>query len=137
MVIDLLGVIEDGSSPGEGVPSNTRKTLLIPRGSDVIIRLRIKRRSGVPFIPPVVDASNKAELFIKQRSDLDTLLMLSGAVLVGDDSPGYSFTATAAQIQNLDQVGKGIRLVYDVKLTAVSKVDYVVPLSTMVIGATA
>lgn len=137
MVIDLLGVIEDGSTPGLTVPSSARKTLLVQRGADVLIKLRIKRRSGVTFVPPPVDAGNAVKFVVKQKPELDALLDVAGVLLLADDAPGYSFTITDDDLKRIEPSGKGARFVYDVRLTVAGLVDYIVPLSTFVVGATA
>lgn len=139
MVVDLLGVIEDGSNPAPGVPSNTRKTLLLTRGANATIRVQIKTRGGVPFIPPVVDASNKAVLTVKKKIGQESILTLAGVVMTPADGPesGYKFTLGAADYTTIEPIGIGGRFLYDVWVTRAGQVDAVVPLSTLIIEGAA
>jgi hypothetical protein len=46
MVIDLVGVLEDGGPRSSGVPENPRLALSFPIGSNVTLRLRVVLPSG-------------------------------------------------------------------------------------------
>lgn len=50
-IIDLIGVVEDGTTslPGTILPADPRVTIKIPSGIDVVIRLSVFTRNGSPF----------------------------------------------------------------------------------------
>jgi hypothetical protein len=50
MILDLVGVCEDGSAPrGVNVPHNPRKSLSIVQGESVLLRFQALRANGEPF----------------------------------------------------------------------------------------
>lgn len=49
MLIQLTGVVQDGTSYTPGVPTNNRTTLTFPRGSYVKVRMTVVNPANVPF----------------------------------------------------------------------------------------
>lgn len=49
MILDLIGVSEDGGTRGAGVPHNPRKAITIVQGESVLLRLQVLHSSGTPF----------------------------------------------------------------------------------------
>ena len=132
MLIDLVGVLEDGSPPGFLVPTDTRRAVTLPRSVDVTIRLRTRYRGGPPIIPATVDEENYCLLSIWRKPQEPPLMTLEGSVI---KSPfdGYTFTLTPANLNSLDPIGAGVRLLYDVRITRDDIADLLVPLSVLAI----
>lgn len=121
MIIDLLGLLEDGSPPTVGVPpENPRTTIRITRGQDVTIRLSVRNTSGsdVPLATGVV------VMTVKKRPQ---------------DSKVFDKTATVNTITILPADTKNMdpgKWVFDIWLTKDGKRNPVIPLSTLILEAT-
>lgn len=51
MVIDLIAVLEDGSQPAaEWVPRDPRRALEAPAGEQLVVRVQLVTRAGVPVV---------------------------------------------------------------------------------------
>lgn len=78
MLLQLTGVLEDGSSRAEGssVPFNPRKSIAFPLGTSLTIRLQVVTSEGTPVVGGTVRlaakkrASDGSPAFFKEVSPL-------------------------------------------------------------------
>jgi hypothetical protein len=94
MILELTGVLEDGSVRGSRTPLNPRKTLDIPQGGSVTLRLRVVYADGTSVVGGTVKwtlkkKSSDAPLLVKTA----TLAYSTDLTLVPADTknwePGY------------------------------------------------
>lgn len=126
MVIQLTGVLEDGSTPAAWVPFDVRAGIEIPAGISTTIRLRLVTRSGMPVRLGGGEqlVMTARESTIRPSRGYFTLAAVA-APLVG---PGiYDFTATHTLTQYLG----GLHGVYDVRLVRSTSTDAVIPVSAI------
>lgn len=125
MVIDLVGILDDGSAYAPGIPLNPRKQLNIPKGGDVTIRLSVFTPNGeaVSLASPVA-----LVLTVKNRPE-DSAIFSRTPTVVGTVA---SFAITPADMR---QQEAGF-YVYDIWLTdSGGKTNPVVPLSPLQLQA--
>ena len=97
LVIDLVGVLEDGSVPSAGVPQNPRRTLSFPVGSDVTLRLALVTASGA-----AVPLAGGSLLFTLKKRFSDTDAQVSRAAALDAPSSGLaSFRFGPTDTKNL------------------------------------
>lgn len=80
MVIDLTGVLEDGTPRSANVPVNPRRTLSFPLGTTLTINLRVVRPSGA-----VVTGGTVAFTVKKKFSDSQSAI--SKSATLADPTP--------------------------------------------------
>jgi hypothetical protein len=97
MFLDLVGVLEDGSTPGGGAPSNPRVTLSFPLGSDVTIRFLLVTASGA-----AVPLTGGSLLFTlkKRYTDTDAVISRNGT-LDAPSTGGANFRFGSTDTKNL------------------------------------
>jgi hypothetical protein len=106
MIIDLLGVIEDGSVRAPDVPTVVGKQLQFTAGEDVTVRLQVIRPSGAPG-----DTSSTYTLTIKKRTADGTAIAAAVGVAQPLDGAGrLNFTIPS----NSTHEAEPGRYVYDV-----------------------
>jgi hypothetical protein len=127
LVIDLVGVLEDGSVPSAGVPQNPRKTIGFPLGSDVLLRIRVIGADGSPIPLP---APASLRLTAKKRfNDIDAAFFKEATLVSRLDGLG-----TFSVVPNdTKQLASG-QFAYDVWLTdADGKRSALIPTSPLII----
>lgn len=76
MIVDLTGVIQDGTPFGVDVPENTRRALRVAHGEDITIRLKILRPDG-----SFLDPTNRRFVFtLRRRTDPAAVIKREGTV---------------------------------------------------------
>lgn len=108
MVIDLLGLLDDGSERSPRVPASARATVEVSIGVTTTFRLTIKTVGGIPYKP-----TGTVKLAVK-RSYLDSrpLVELTGSRPVGAEQNRLDFTLLPATTKPL---APG-RYIYDVMM---------------------
>lgn len=124
MVIDLVGLVEDGSAFATGVARNPRREIGVAQGQDVTIQVKVQTPAG----QTVVLTGGSAVLTVKKHPADDTTLISKAAVISGDTA---TFTLAAADTKP-SRMDSG-RYTYDVWLTMGGKRDPVVPASGFVL----
>lgn len=119
MVIDLQGLLEDGTPP---TPDrfNPRKAISFCHGQDVSIRFQVRTPGGGGV--PITDPTSLV-LTVKKNPADSPLFKVTPTIVAGTPT----FAITPANTKNL-QPGT---FVYDIWLTAGGKRDAVVPLSPL------
>ncbi len=127
LTLDIIGVLDNGSVPSAGVPSNPRKTLSFPIASDALLRCRIIGADGSPV--PLGGTSSVLFTLKKRYSDTDALISRAATI----DSAGNglcSFRFVPIDTKNL---ANG-QYAYDIWLTdADGNRNAVVPTSPFVL----
>jgi hypothetical protein len=128
MVIDLIGVVPDGSTYDDlRVPSNPRKRARIIQGSSLAFRLTVVTQSGVP-VDLAADPSITLHLTIKKTSwDAESRLLLTGSL---DSAAGKNAATFAAAPAATKYLAPGL-YVYDVWLTYMGVRDCILPASQL------
>lgn len=125
MVVELLGVFEDGFKRGPTVPADPRTPIAIPSGSDLTVKLRAVTASGVDKVL----AGGVLSMTVKRRPSDAPIIQRQG-VLVPSDGPGRcDFTFVPSDWRQIDPLGNGARLLYDVWLLQASEQNALVPAS--------
>lgn len=132
MIVNVVGVVEDGNNRARNVPANPRTTISMISQSDLTIRLTILAASG----QPVVLTGGTVVLTVKKTSrglaPYPATISRLG-VLKTQDGPGrVDFTLVPADTDPLKMVAPG-RYVYDIALTLSGARQVVVPLSPFII----
>jgi len=126
VVIDLIGLLEDGAAQRAGAPTNARTTIRITKGEDFTIRLTV-------FDPArhLVTLSGGSLVMTAKTSSLDSQAAFS---LVAEFAGVCAtFTGTPATTKRLDPR----RYVFDIWYTDVGHKRWpVVPLSTLLLEPT-
>ena len=80
MVIELLGVLENGTNPLDvQIPSNPRTTVTVPQGSTVTVVLTVKDPQGLTINLP---AATSVKLTMKKRpQDQPPIFQLTGSAV--------------------------------------------------------
>ncbi len=89
MLLELTGVLEDGSkrAEGSGVPVNPRRTISFQLGASVTLRLRVVTPDGNPVLGGKVRfaakkrATDGSPSFFKEATPLTALVKLAGTML--------------------------------------------------------
>lgn len=124
-VVNLIGVLEDGTRLVPGVPENPRAALQITQDSATIVRVSITNPAGVP-----VDSTGTLTLTVKKRpQDIPALLQVAGtwATTLGQGIAEFGFATTA-----LRHVEWG-RYCYDVRLAVGGDSNLVIPTSPLLL----
>ena len=108
MVIDLLGVVEDGSPSDPSVPSNPRRAVSVVFGESVVIRLNVVTRSGQAY-----DLAGTTITLRIKRAPYHEPVIERGATVPGSDSHAEIVIAPSDYSQ-IRQAGE--RLIYDIFL---------------------
>jgi hypothetical protein len=128
MKISLIGVLEDGTPKREGVPINPRNTITIQQGANVTIEVKVQTPGGT-FID-LGDPTTSIVLSVKKKPADQPPPIQKTATKLGSIA---TFTLLPADTKNMTPG----RYIYDVWLTCASIRDAVIPLSTLVLEATA
>lgn len=107
---ELLGIIEDVVDGAPGIPVNARQTLVLNRGSDQVVNLTVRFRSGPIYIPVTGDA---IVLTLRQAINGAAIVKTATASLVRGL---WLITITVADMKHLDPVGNGGRWLFDTVL---------------------
>lgn len=131
-MIDIIGVLEDGGPPSPSVPLNSRRQILVTKGANTMLRLRIVGRSGV--VPDLsLDPASAAVLTVRKHSgDTVALASVAGAKVPSRSACSFDFALTPAIFKPLEPG----RFVYDVWLTLNGVRDPVVPMSSLLLEPT-
>lgn len=115
MVIDLIGVLEDGTSPrAPWVPRDTRRALRVSAGESVTVRLRVVRPTGAPVELGVDD---DIVLSARSRTARPSRAFVTRVAVAAEGGPDrYEVSIPAADTQYLG----GERGVFDVWLSRAS-----------------
>lgn len=129
MVLDLTGILETGVPRQAGITENPRRTLRIPLGADVTLRLRVLTPDGA--LLSLVGAT--LVWSVKRRpSDGQVIISKTGVAGVGADAGSTVFTLIPFDTRLISPGLYG----YDIWLTQGGKRDPVVPLSPLQFEAT-
>lgn len=130
MVIDLLGVLEDGSPRAAWVPANPRAALRLPRAGDVTVRVTVVRADGSP-----VDLTGKTVALTLVRTTRQEGVVPPGLQVTasGPATGGPPNVAALALSSAQTKALEARRYVYDVWLNASGVRDVLVPLSECVV----
>jgi hypothetical protein len=132
VVIDLLAVHEDGSSPDVRLPYDVRRALVLIAGTAVTLRVRLVTRSGVP-----VRIGDSESLVMTARSlgaDAHELFQKT-ATRVSTDAIGiYRIAIADADTGWLGTVRRGV---YDLVYRQATGPSSVLPASSLVLSAAA
>ena len=79
MLLELTGVLEDGSLRGSSVPLNPRRTIEFPQGGSVTLRLRVVTADGSQVVGGTVKWT------MKKKSSDSPLLVKSATLAVSTD----------------------------------------------------
>lgn len=128
MVIDLLGVVPDGSTPDDlRVPTNPRRRARLVQGSSLSFRLIVMTQGGVP-IDLAADPDVTLYLTIKKTArDAESKLVIQGSLDQARSKSAATFVALPAATKYLDP---GL-YVYDVWLTYWGVRDCILPASQL------
>lgn len=125
-VIDLIGVLDDGSKRAAGVPWNPRRTINVTRGESATLRLLVVRPSGA-----LVDLglTDQVILTVKSKPLLNVPLLLRLGV------PQFARALVLFAVAPADflNVAPG-RYLYDIWLKTASESNVLVPASAWVVG---
>lgn len=125
MIVGLLGVYEDGLRRGPAVPVDPRTFIKIPSGSDLTVKLRAVTASG----GDKVLAGGVLSMTVKRRPSDAPIIQRQG-VLVPADGPGRcDFTFVPNDWRQIDPLGNGAHLLYDVWLLQAGEQNALVPAS--------
>ena len=130
MLIQLTGVVQDGSPYVAGVPTNNRTTVMFPRGSYVKLRLAVVNPSNVPF-----DVAYWTGVLTVKRAPDDALAFLtSGGTPVPELGPNVvEFTILPG---NTSSPAFLRRAVYDIWLVSGDEALQVMPASPFILEPT-
>lgn len=127
MLIELLAVLEDGSTRAPEIPADVRKAITFPMGTDVTVRVRVVKPNGEVVTVP----TNGLAFTVKKRPADEKVLQK-----IGPAAPASSVDFPIVPIDS-SKLEAGY-FVYDVWLTqAGPKRDAVVPLSPLYLSPTA
>lgn len=130
MVIDLIGVIEDGFPRSAALPANQRTTLQFPIGTDVTIRLRILWARGEP-----VDLAGWVVTLTARKRPNDSIAFQKVATVQPTQGRGRA-DALVASGDTKPRLQPG-RYVFEVTaLDGAGKRNSAVPISPLVLEAT-
>lgn len=129
MVIDLLGVVEDGSPADPSVPSNPRRAVSVVFGESVLIRLNVVNRSGQRR-----DLTNATITLSIKRAPSHEPVIEKQATIPGSDSDA-EIAVDPSDYSQLRQGGE--RLVYDVFLVDGAVRAAILPLAHWTVEAAA
>lgn len=127
MLLDLIGVYQDGSDLGFGVPANARRALTFVQGASVILRMRVVNSAGVP-----VDllSGGWSLVWSGKKVRNGCAFKRQGAIIVTEGPGRVDFLLTAAETAKL-KVGK---YAYDVFMFGPGgQQEPVVPYSELVV----
>lgn len=97
MIIRLTGIIEDGSTPDESLPDDTRRAIRITKGQSVMLELEVKARSGV-----LVDLSGGSIAMSIKRKTSDGQNLVSLTATLGQPKGTASISITPANTKPLE-----------------------------------
>ena len=122
MVIDLTGILDDGSDRSQQLPSGLRRALEVPVGISATIRLNGVSVGNVPL-----KLTSGTVLFTLKQTFLDQtpLLKIAGTAVSTEGPSRINFSILPA---NTKPIAPG-RYVYDVRWVNGSSQDLLVPLS--------
>lgn len=125
MIIDLLGIIEDGSLRAPTIPIIAGHELRFAAGEDVTVRLTVVKPTGEPG-----DVTSTYTLTIKKRSLDDFALVTAVGVAQPLDGPGrLNFTISSTLTKDTEPG----RYVYDVwRNDGSTKMQIVAPLLVVI-----
>lgn len=128
MVIDLLGIVPDGSTRDDlRVPANPRKRARLVQGSTLWFRLAIMTQGGVP-VDLASDPAATLHLTIKKTArDTENKLLIVGVL---DPATGKNAATFAADPTATKYLDPGL-YVYDVWLTYAGVRDCILPASQL------
>lgn len=129
MVVDLLGVFEDGSTRGRLVPTDPRAFVRVPSGADLTVRLRVVAANGV-----AKDLTGGVLTMELKRRPADPAIVARAGTLVtteGLNRANFAFTPT--DWLQADPLGNGAQLIFAIWLVQSSKRDAVVPSSPFIL----
>lgn len=124
MVINLTGLLDDGTPPRPGVQTDPRQTISFPRGSDVAIIATILTPGGA--LADLSGVGTTLQLTISKYDWQYPPYIVKLASIVGNIG---TFTIAAADTKYLSAGQYN----YDVWLTLGGKRDAVIPLSMMML----
>lgn len=124
MVIDVIGIIEDGSPRGPNVPASARQSISIVQGADVVLRLKLVKSDGAPYAP-----STGEYLWSFRKKNNGIRMRRSGVPTPNIADGSVTFVLTGAETAAL----KAGIYIYDVWLTDGGVTDAVIPLSELVV----
>lgn len=136
MVIKLTGILEDGNNPSRNLPKSARRTITVPRGTDLTVKLNIVYRGG----PPVQVNPSDAAVFSIRRSLREAPIVARAINPSPQDGVGcFNFSIIPSDYALLDPTFLGRRLLFDVFLARESPDtrETVIPISTMIIEPSA
>ncbi len=131
MVIELLGIVQDGSRRSPAVPRVIRKQLDVIRGTDFTVRLKLRYPSNRPV--SLESGTPVTTLYVRSHpddEDDDALLTVVATAATPRDEGVTVFTFAAADLEDF-QLG---RYLYDIRHSQSSALEAVVPASPFVVG---
>ena len=101
MLIDIIGIVEDGSPRGANIPVSSARAITLVIGSSFIVRLRAYYAGGAPF--SVGDVNRTFALTVKRRPQQydESVVLLTGTADATQGPNVVTFTGTPATTRNV------------------------------------
>ncbi len=126
MVIDLLGILEDGSDRSPLLPASAKRTLEIPINARLVFQLSVVNAARIPV---VLDGSVVNMTWKRSYLDATPLLTVTGVYMPQIAKNRMDFIVQAAQTKSFAS-GRGV---WDIRRILGSNVDPLIPLSTLIL----
>ena len=127
MIINLIGIFEDGLPADPNLPDDCRTPLRMPKGADVTVNIQIFNRSG--SVHSLVTGSPSLTLVVRKKtSDVTATIKKVGVVDPARGAQGWA-SFTFVPNDTLNEFIKAGIFCFEIWLTQAGKVTAVMPLS--------